>query len=183
LTALGTVGHMAATGEDQFPETGRPSRLAAERVRFGALWQLRTYAAPWRIQIVVMFVAAMLGVAASTVVPLVIEAIVNGPIKRGESGQLIPLFLVVLGLGVAEAGLIGLRRWLQSIAVLTAERDIRDDFYAHLQRLSVAFHDRWGTGQLLSRATTDLSTIRRFFGLARSTWSSTSCSTSPYSRS
>jgi ATP-binding cassette subfamily B protein len=111
-----------------------------------------------------MFVAAMLGVAASTVVPLVIEAIVNGPIKRGDSGQLIPMFLAVLGLGAAEAGLIGLRRWLQSIAVLTAERDMRDDLYAHLQRLSVAFHDRWGTGQLLSRATTDLSTIRRFFG-------------------
>ncbi len=111
-----------------------------------------------------MFVAAMLGVAASTVVPLVIEAIVNGPIKRGDAGQLIPMFVVVLALGVAEAGLIGLRRWLQSVAVLTAERDLRDDLYAHLQRLSVGFHDRWGTGQLLSRSTTDLSTIRRFFG-------------------
>ena len=38
---------------------------------------------------------------------------------------------------------------------------------AHLQRLPIAFHDSWQTGQLLSRATTDLSTIRRFlsFGL------------------
>ena len=48
--------------------------------------------------------------------------------------------------------------------MLSIERDIRNDFYGHLQRLSVSFHDRWGTGQLLSRATTDLSTIRRFFG-------------------
>ena len=47
------------------------------------------------------------------------------------------------------------------------ETAVRDDLYAHLQRLPVAFHDRWQTGQLLSRATTDLSTIRRFlsFGL------------------
>jgi ATP-binding cassette, subfamily B, bacterial len=74
------------------------------------------------------------------------------------------MFLLVLGLGVAEALLIAYRRYLQSIAVLTIEREIRDDLYAHLQRLAVSFHDRWGTGQLLSRSTSDLSTIRRFFG-------------------
>jgi ATP-binding cassette subfamily B protein len=56
------------------------------------------------------------------------------------------------------------RRQLQWAAVLTVERDIRDDLYAHLQRLDIAFHDTWETGQLLSRATSDLSTIRRFFG-------------------
>ena len=111
-----------------------------------------------------MFIAAMIGVAASTLVPLVIEEIVNGPIKNGERGELVPLFLAVLGLGIAEAGLIAYRRYIQSIAVLTIEREMRDDLYAHLQRLSVSFHDRWGTGQLLSRATSDLSTIRRFFG-------------------
>jgi ATP-binding cassette subfamily B protein len=159
---------MAATGEDDtVPRASgpaKPGRLAAERARFAAIWQLREYARPWRVQVVVMFLAAFLGVAASTVVPLVIEAIVNGPIKRGDAGQLVPLFVAVLALGVAEAALIALRRWLQSVAVLTAERDMRDDLYAHLQRLSVSFHDRWNTGQLLSRATTDLATIRRFFG-------------------
>jgi ATP-binding cassette subfamily B protein len=67
-------------------------------------------------------------------------------------------------LGLAEAALIFGRRWVQSITVLRVEARIRDDLYAHLQRLPVAFHDRWQTGQLLSRATTDLSTIRRFFG-------------------
>jgi ATP-binding cassette subfamily B protein len=145
-------------------EDSARSHRGGERARFGALWGLRTYARPWRAQILVMFVAAFLGVAASTGVPLILEAIVNGPIKRGSSSELVPLFLAILGLGVAEAALIGLRRYLQSIAVLTAERDIRDDLYAHLQRLTVSFHDEWGTGQLLSRATTDLSTIRRFFG-------------------
>jgi len=134
------------------------------RSRFAALWWLRSYLKPWSRQVGTMFVAALVGVAASTLVPLVIEAIVDGPIKRGERSQLFPLFLAVLGLGIAEAGLIGYRRWLQSIAVLSVERQIRDDLYAHLQKLSVSFHDHWGTGQLLSRATSDLSTIRRFLG-------------------
>ena len=111
-----------------------------------------------------MFFAAATGVAASTFVPLVIEAMVNGPIRRGERGALVPLFFAALGLGLAEVGLILLRRYLQSIAVLRIEKGLRDELYQHLQRLAVAFHDRWQTGQLLSRATTDLSTIRRFLG-------------------
>ena len=41
---------------------------------------------------------------------------------------------------------------------------MRDDLYAHLQRLDAGFHDSWQSGQLLSRATTDLSAIRRFAG-------------------
>ncbi|HEX3906513.1 MAG TPA: ABC transporter ATP-binding protein [Mycobacteriales bacterium] len=155
---------MAAGTETQHGHAPIPVEGAARRSRYAALWWLRRYAGPWRWQVIVMFIAAFLGVAASTAVPLVIAAIVDGPIKRGERGELIPLFVLVLFLGVAEATLIWLRRWIQSTAVLSIERDIRNDFYSHLQRLSVAFHDKWGTGQLLSRATTDLSTIRRFFG-------------------
>ncbi|MGN6473914.1 MAG: ABC transporter ATP-binding protein [Mycobacteriales bacterium] len=136
----------------------------SQRNRFAALWRLGRYIRPWRVKVAASFLAALLGVAASTLVPLVIEAIVNGPIKRGDGPALIPLFFAVVGLGILEAGFIVVRRELQWDAVLTVERNIRDDVYAHLQRLAVGFHDRWGTGQLLSRATSDLSTIRRFFG-------------------
>jgi ATP-binding cassette subfamily B protein len=44
------------------------------------------------------------------------------------------------------------------------EQSMRDDIYQHLQRLEPPFHDAWQSGQLLSRATTDLSAIRRFIG-------------------
>jgi ATP-binding cassette, subfamily B, bacterial len=53
---------------------------------------------------------------------------------------------------------------VQAGAVTGMERAIRDDLYHHLQRLHAGFHDQWQSGQLLSRATTDLSTIRRFAG-------------------
>ena len=44
---------------------------------------------------------------------------------------------------------------------------MRAALYERLQQLPVAFHDRWPAGQLLSRAVSDLSTIRRFlvFGI------------------
>ncbi len=74
------------------------------------------------------------------------------------------MFLLALGLGCLEAALIVGRRRMQSVAIQKIEREIRDDLYGRLQRLAVEFHDRWQTGQLLSRTTTDLSTIRRFLG-------------------
>ena len=49
-------------------------------------------------------------------------------------------------------------------AALGLETDMRRDLFAHVQRLPVSFHDRWPSGQLLSRLTTDLSTLRRFIG-------------------
>jgi ABC-type multidrug transport system fused ATPase/permease subunit len=111
-----------------------------------------------------MFVCAALGVAASIFIPLITMAIVNGPIASGDREQLVWMSLLALLVGTAEAALIFARRRIQSVAVLQVEAQIRDDLYVHLQRLSVAFHDRWQTGQLLSRATTDLGTIRRFLG-------------------
>ena len=111
-----------------------------------------------------MLVCAMLAVAASTLIPLVLEAVVNGPIQHRDRAALVPMFFLALGLGVAEAALIVGRRRVQSVAIQKIEREMRDDLYARLQVLPVSFHDRWQTGQLLSRATSDLGTIRRFFG-------------------
>jgi ATP-binding cassette subfamily B protein len=111
-----------------------------------------------------MFAAALLGVGAGIVIPLVTKAIVDGPVARGEHSLLLPLALVAFGLGVVEAFLTFVRRWIQSTAVLGMETAIRGDLYRRLQRLPVSFHDRWQSGQLLSRAVTDLSVIRRFIG-------------------
>ncbi|HVA60334.1 MAG TPA: ABC transporter ATP-binding protein [Mycobacteriales bacterium] len=132
--------------------------------RFRSLWRLRGFVRPYAAQMATMLACALLGVGAGIVIPLVIEAVVNGPIRHGHRAELFPLFGAALGLGLAEAGLIFLRRLVMTTAVLRVEQEIRDGLYAHLQRLPVAFHDRWQTGQLLSRATTDLGTIRRFLG-------------------
>ncbi len=111
-----------------------------------------------------MFAAALLGVGAGIVIPLVTKAIVDGPVERGERSLLLPLALVGFGLGAVEAILTFVRRWIQSTAVLGMETAIRSDLYRRLQRLPVSFHDRWQSGQLLSRAVTDLGVIRRFIG-------------------
>ncbi len=132
-----------------------------------SLWRIRVYVRPYTGQMVLMTVAAALAVGVSIMVPLIIRSVVDGPIADGDRAGLVPLGLLALFLGVLEALLIFIRRWVQSYAALGVETAVRNDLYAHLQGLSVSFHDRWQVGQLLSRATTDLSIIRRFlsFGL------------------
>ena len=73
----------------------------------------------------------------------------------------------VLGMGLLEAVMVLLRRWLVLTPGTHVEAGLRRTLYAKLQDLEVAFHDKWPSGQLLSRASSDLSMIRRWlsFGL------------------
>jgi len=113
---------------------------------------------------IVMLGAALGAVGAEIAIPLLTKSVIDGAIAHGDKRLLIPLALAAIGLGVAVALLNMIRRWIQSTAVAQIEKSIRDDLYAHLQGLQASFHDQWQSGQLLSRATTDLSAIRRFAG-------------------
>ena len=111
-----------------------------------------------------MLLAAFGAEAAAIIIPLLTKAVVDGAIAHHHKALLIPLGLAAIGLGAAEAVLSLIRRWVQGSAVAGMEKTLRDRLYAHLQRLEPEFHDGWQSGQLLSRATSDLSSIRRFAG-------------------
>jgi ATP-binding cassette subfamily B protein len=129
-----------------------------------SLWRLRAYLRPHVVALTIMLVTSMAGVGVSILIPLQIKALIDGPIAHHDEGGVLPLGLSVLGLGVLEAVLIWWRRWTQSNAVLSVETSMRRDLYDRLQELPMSFHSQWQSGQLLSRATTDLSAIRRFSG-------------------
>src|SRR5918993_781298 len=150
---------------DSAPSTP-PDAAPDDRGRLSALLRLVPFARPYRGMIALTFTAALLASLAQLAVPLLTAAVVDGPIADGDPGALVPLLGLALLFGVAEAALFFLRRWAMNRSSLRLERDLRDALYQRLQRLPVAFHDRPGSGQLLSRATTDVSTIRRFVGFA-----------------
>ncbi len=135
-----------------------------------SLWRVREYLRPYYGQILVMLAAALLGSGAEIVIPLLTKAAIDGPISASRPGGhhgyglLVLIGAAAIALGIAEVVLNLIRRWAQSSAVAGLEQSMRDDIYQHLQRLEPAFHDAWQSGQLLSRATTDLSAIRRFVG-------------------
>jgi ATP-binding cassette subfamily B protein len=130
----------------------------------GSLWRLRGYLRPHAWSMVVMASSALAGVGLTIAIPLVTKSIIDGPIAHHRIGPVLPLGLLALGLGILEALLTFVRRWVQSNAVLGMETSMRQDLYARLQQLPMAFHGQWQSGQLLSRVTNDLSSIRRFSG-------------------
>ncbi|QXG74901.1 ABC transporter ATP-binding protein/permease [Modestobacter sp. L9-4] len=141
-----------------------PQPAADEQGRLSALTRLLPFARPYRGLIALTFTGALLATLAQLAVPLITRRIVDGPIADGDRGALVPLLALALLFGTAEAALFFLRRWSMGNSSLRIERDLRDTLYQRLQRLPVSFHEGWSSGQLLSRATSDVSTVRRFIG-------------------
>ncbi|QES03849.1 ABC transporter ATP-binding protein [Streptomyces venezuelae ATCC 10712] len=112
-----------------------------------------------------LFTAAFVAIVASClslVIPLVLKWLVDGPVADRDPGGVWLGALYLLLLGIAEAVLFGYRRWLVARPLSGVEARMRADLYGRLQRLPIAFHDRWASGQLLSRGTTDLMLVRMF---------------------
>ena len=134
----------------------------SDRSAVRSLARLWPYVRPVRVR---LFAAAGVAVAASCtglVFPLVLKWMVDGPVADRDTAGVWLGALYLLLLGIAEAALFGLRRWLVARPLSHVEAEMRADLYRHLQRLPVSFHDRWPSGQLLSRGTTDLMLLRMF---------------------
>ena len=116
--------------------------------------------------LVIVFGLAQLGsLAAAASIPKVIQLIIDGPIAHHQLSQLLPMAGLLVLIGLLEFVLVYVRRTFSGTASLRMETDLRNDFYAHLQNLQVSFHDNWQSGQLLSRAISDIATVRRFVSL------------------
>src|ERR1700712_2666447 len=134
---------------------------------FRTLSRLYRYAKPAMPRIYTAMAVSLTASIVSLIIPQVLAVLIDGPLADGDSSQIWPVVLIVLGLGVLEALLIALRRVLVLTPGTHIEARMRNGLYAQLQDLPVAFHDRWPSGQLLSRAVSDLNLIRRWisFGI------------------
>ncbi|CAM5695187.1 MULTISPECIES: ABC transporter ATP-binding protein [Streptomyces] len=138
------------------------TRETTDRSAVRTLLRLWPYVRPVRARV---FTAAFVAVVASCtglVIPLVLKWMVDGPVADRDPAGVWLGALYLLLLGIAEAVLFGIRRWLVARPLSHVEAEMRAGLYRRLQRLPVAFHDRWASGQLLSRATTDLMLLRMF---------------------
>jgi ATP-binding cassette, subfamily B, bacterial len=131
------------------------------------LWRMLPYLMPYRVRWIAMVVIALLSLSATVAIPLMTKAVIDGPVRHQDQQGLWLLGAAAMGVGISEAVLWFIRRWLVARATMGVEADIRKDLYARLQILPMSFHGRWQSGQLLSRIMNDLGTIRRFmsFGM------------------
>jgi ATP-binding cassette, subfamily B, bacterial len=100
--------------------------------------------------------------AAKVSTGLIVKSAVDRGIESNDMGALVRWSLALGIVAVFSATFTGLRRYLAFREARWIEADLRDRLFAHLQRLHFAFHDRSQTGQLMSRANTDLQQVQAF---------------------
>ncbi|MGA9872469.1 MAG: ABC transporter transmembrane domain-containing protein, partial [Rhodococcus sp. (in: high G+C Gram-positive bacteria)] len=134
------------------PQTKQPSSLP----RF--LPFLMPYKWHFGASVAVSLIATLTGLA----IPLVMQGVIDGPITDGNFAGVWWPAALVLFLGTVDALGIWVRRYLVSAPSSQFEISARATVFDKLQRLSVSAHESWESGQLLSRAIADLSSLRRF---------------------
>jgi ABC-type multidrug transport system fused ATPase/permease subunit len=125
--------------------------------------RLMGFLRPYRAQLWGSLIFAWAAMGMTVLIPWLVGRAVNA-IEAGDKPDLLPLALTIFGAGVLRLGLIVVRRVVAGKVSLGVEFDLRQTFYAHLQRLELGFFDSQQTGQLMSRATVDLQSIRFFLG-------------------
>jgi ABC-type multidrug transport system fused ATPase/permease subunit len=118
---------------------------------------------PYRVQLWGSLVFAWAAMGMTVLIPWLVGRAVNA-IQDGNRPDLLPLALAIVGASILRLGLTVVRRLVAGKVSLGVEFDLRQTFYAHLQKLDLGFFDSQQTGQLMSRATVDLSAIRFFLG-------------------
>ncbi|MRH29078.1 ATP-binding cassette domain-containing protein [Microbacterium sp. SYP-A9085] len=127
-----------------------------------ALARLIPFVRPVMPRLVGGMLTALAATIMTLIIPIVLQGAVDGPIADGHIPLIVWACAGVLLLGALEALFVFLRRAFVLGPATKVEYEIRQEFYQRLQRLPVAFHDRWQSGQLLSRMMQDISLVRRW---------------------
>ena len=118
---------------------------------------------PYRREVIGSLIFAWLAMGATVLIPYLVGSAIDA-INSRERPELLPLGLAIVGAGILRLGLTVVRRLIAGKVSLDVEFDLRARVYGHLQALELGFFDTQQTGQLMSRATVDLQSIRFFLG-------------------
>ena len=105
-------------------------------------------------------VGALIWMAFVVTIPYVVKVIIDDAIVAGRTDLLLPLVAVLVVVGALQGIGIAMRRYFGFRLSYRAEADLRNRMFTHIQRLAFSFHDETPTGQLMSRASSDLSQVR-----------------------
>ncbi|MDX6397823.1 MAG: ATP-binding cassette, subfamily bacterial [Gaiellaceae bacterium] len=119
---------------------------------------------PYKVSLLVSTVLAVLSQAAAIGIVLLVGEAIDGIEARRGTATLAWVVLAILVVGFLKAAFMVGRRLISGRQALGIEKDMREGLYGHLLRLSFGFYDRHQTGQLMSRATVDLQSVRFFLG-------------------
>jgi ABC-type multidrug transport system fused ATPase/permease subunit len=146
--------------------TGEEDPAGRRQSAWRTFVRLLTFLRPYRTSFVVSSLLAIASQVALIGIPI-LTGVVFDEVRQPRGRQLSVVVVAIAGivvLGLVRAALMLGRRLISGRQALAVEYDIRDELYSHFLRLSFGFYDRSQTGQLMSRATIDLQSVRFFLG-------------------
>ena len=117
---------------------------------------------PYRAAVAASLILAAVATGMGALIPYLVGVTVDE--IRGGAERLWPLAAAVVGAGLVRLVFSVMRRLMAGRVSLGVEYDLRNRMYRHLQSLELAFFDSQQTGQLMSRSTVDLQSVRFFLG-------------------
>jgi ABC-type multidrug transport system fused ATPase/permease subunit len=126
-------------------------------------WRLLGFLRPYKRGVISSFALAFGSLGATVLIPYLTGVAINA-IRGHHHHELTLLVLAITAAGLIRLVLSVYRRLVAGEVSLGVELDMRNALYGHLQRLELGFFDRQQTGQLMSRATVDLQSVRFFLG-------------------
>lgn len=129
-----------------------------------ALLRMFTFLRPYLLQVGLALFSLLAITTANLVVPDIIRQVIDTGLLLGERAYLTRAALLILGIGLGRALFLFLRRYLTAWLAQRVSFDLRNRLYAHLQRLSFAYHDQTPAGQLISRTIEDVRSMTNFLG-------------------
>ncbi len=131
-----------------------------------ALLRLLPYVVRVRRAYAIGLACILAATAFSLVSPWVLKYVIDGLVEGVDRARLGLYALAVVGLAVADGWFRYLTRTWIIGGSRTVEYDLRNDFFAHLERLPPAYFEAHRIGDLMSRATNDLGAVRMMVGPA-----------------
>jgi ATP-binding cassette subfamily B protein len=130
-------------------------------------WLRRLLGYCWRYKpaVVLSFGASLLGMALTAATPLIQRSIVDNAILSRRT-PLAPLAVALLAVAVASYGTTFVRRYVGGRLSLDVQHDLRNGIFSALSKLDGAGQDELQTGQIISRATSDITMVQGLLGMA-----------------
>jgi len=124
--------------------------------------RLLNNARPYRKKLVLALTGAIIVAVVVPVIPLFVRAAIDKAILKHNFGLLLKIVGLILAISFGKMFAFGARRQMAGEISIGVEGDLREKIYNHVQALDAGYHERVSTGQIMSRATSDINAIRQY---------------------
>jgi len=128
------------------------------------LWRSMRYLKNYWLQALGALLSLLIGTGAMLLIPRMSQLAIDQGIVERDARRVVTLALIMIALALARAVFQFAQGALAARVAHGVAYDMRNDVYAKIQNLSFSYHDRTHTGQLLTRATSDVEMVQRFVG-------------------